>query len=131
MMLLNARGVCAAILGAWLVAGCGGFSAYRIDIQQGNVVSQDAVAQLRPGMTRDQVRFLLGTPLLQDVFHSDRWDYVYRLDRRQAGTIEESGLAVFFDRDGRVLRWEGNVPSSGATGEERPRVIEIGSGDAR
>lgn len=131
MKLLNARGACAAILGAWLVAGCGGFSEYRIDIQQGNVVSQEAVAQLRPGMTRDQVRFLLGTPLLQDVFHADRWDYVYRLDRRQASTVEEGRLAVFFDKTGRVERWEGGAPASATTGEERARVIEIGSGAAR
>lgn len=131
MKLLNARGVCAAILGAWLVAGCGGFSEYRIDIQQGNVVSQESVAQLRQGMTRDQVRFLLGTPLLQDVFHADRWDYVYRLDRRQASSIEESQLTVFFDKDGRVVRWDGSVPVSGASGEDRPRVIEIGTDTGR
>lgn len=131
MKLLNARGVCAAILGAWLVAGCGGFSEYRIDIQQGNVVSQESVAQLRQGMTRDQVRFLLGTPLLQDVFHADRWDYVYRLDRRQASSIEESRLTVFFDTDGRVVRWDGSVPASGASGEDRPRVIEIGADAGR
>ena len=48
---------------------------YRPDVQQGNVVTKDMVDQLRPGMTRDQVRFLLGTPMLTDVFHQDRWDY--------------------------------------------------------
>lgn len=131
MKLLNARGACAAILAAWLVAGCGGFSEYRIDIQQGNVVSQDAVAQLRQGMTREQVRFLLGTPLLQDVFHGDRWDYVYRLDRRQAAAIEESRLAVFFGKDGRVERWEGSAPATGPAAAERARVIEIGADQGR
>ncbi|RMG27455.1 MAG: outer membrane protein assembly factor BamE, partial [Gammaproteobacteria bacterium] len=50
---------------------------YRIDIQQGNVVTQEQIDQLRPGMTREQVRYLLGTPLVQDTFHPERWDYVY------------------------------------------------------
>ena len=54
---------------------------YRIDIQQGNYVSQDMVAQLRPGMTKEQVRYLLGTPLITDIFHADRWDYVYYYDK--------------------------------------------------
>ena len=54
-----------------------GLTPYRIDIQQGNFVSQEMVAQLKPGMSKDQVRFVLGTPLLADIFHGDRWDYVY------------------------------------------------------
>lgn len=51
---------------------------YKIDIQQGNVLSQEAVAQLKPGQTRDQVRFLLGTPMIADIFHQQRWDYIYQ-----------------------------------------------------
>ena len=51
---------------------------YRIDIRQGNYVTQEMVSQLKPGMSRDQVRFVLGTPLVTDVFHTDRWDYIYR-----------------------------------------------------
>jgi outer membrane protein assembly factor BamE len=54
------------------------FNAYKIDVQQGNVLSQDMVSQLKPGQTRDQVRFILGTPLITDIFHQQRWDYVYR-----------------------------------------------------
>lgn len=50
---------------------------YRIDIQQGNVITQDMVNQLRPGMTRRQVQFILGAPLLMDPFHAQRWDYIY------------------------------------------------------
>jgi outer membrane protein assembly factor BamE (lipoprotein component of BamABCDE complex) len=51
---------------------------YKIDIQQGNVLTQEAVSQLKPGQTRDQVRFLLGTPMVADIFHQQRWDYVYQ-----------------------------------------------------
>ena len=54
---------------------------YRIDIRQGNYITQEMVAQLKPGMTRDQVRFILGTPLVVDPFHKNRWDYVHRLER--------------------------------------------------
>jgi outer membrane protein assembly factor BamE len=50
---------------------------YRIDIRQGNYITQEMVAQLKPGMSRDQVRFILGTPLVADIFHADRWDYIY------------------------------------------------------
>lgn len=53
--------------------------AYRIDIQQGNVITQEMIDQLRPGMTRAQVQYVMGTPLLEDSFNRDRWDYIYSL----------------------------------------------------
>ena len=78
---------------------------YRIDIQQGNFVSKEMVAQLKPGMTRDQVRFVLGTPLLTDVFHSDRWDYEFRLAKGN-GELMSSRVSVFF-KDNLMDRYEG------------------------
>ncbi|WP_016832070.1 outer membrane protein assembly factor BamE [Herbaspirillum lusitanum] len=78
---------------------------YRIDIQQGNFVSKEMVAQLKPGMTRDQVRFVLGTPLLADVFHSDRWDYEFRLAKGN-GELMSSRVSVFF-KDNLMERYEG------------------------
>ena len=80
---------------------------YRIDVRQGNYVTQDMVAQLKPGMTREQVRFVLGTPLVADVFHSDRWDYIYRFQPGK-GEPQERRLAVVFE-DGRLARLEGDV----------------------
>jgi outer membrane protein assembly factor BamE len=77
---------------------------YRPDIQQGNVVTKEMVDQLRPGMSRDQVRFLLGTPLLTSVFHQERWDYVYRLARR-SGEVQTRKLVVFF-KDNRLEKFE-------------------------
>lgn len=68
---------------------------YRPDVQQGNIVTKDMVEQLRPGMTRDQVRFLLGTPMLTDIFHQDRWDYPYYL-RRKSGETQIRKLSVVF-----------------------------------
>lgn len=77
---------------------------YRPDVQQGNVVTKDMVDQLRPGMTRDQVRFLLGTPMLTDIFHQDRWDYPYYL-RRRTGETQIRKLSVFFE-EGKLARFD-------------------------
>lgn len=71
-------------------------SPYKVEIQQGNVITPEQVAQLKVGMTRNQVRFLLGTPLLTDIFHTNRWDYLFRL-KKSDGSIENSKLTVFFD----------------------------------
>jgi outer membrane protein assembly factor BamE len=71
---------------------------YRIDVQQGNVVTQDMVSQLKPGMSREQVKFVLGTPLVADMFHANRWDYIYRLARGRGG-VEERKLTVYFEDD--------------------------------
>lgn len=100
-----------AILLALLAAGCGILEPYRIDIQQGNFVSQEMVAQLKPGMSKEQVRFVLGTPLVNDIFHGDRWDYVYTLDRR--GTPrQQRRLAVFFE-DGKLARLDSDLSAAG------------------
>ncbi|GAB4473750.1 MAG: outer membrane protein assembly factor BamE [Burkholderiaceae bacterium] len=77
---------------------------YRPDVQQGNVITKEMVDQLRPGMSREQVRFLLGTPLLTSIFHQDRWDYVYRL-ARGSGDVQARKLVVFF-KDNRLDRFE-------------------------
>src|SRR3972149_9739029 len=72
---------------------------HRIEIQQGNFVSQEMVGQLKPGMTRDPVRFAMGTPLVADVFHGDRWDYVFVRQRANSREVEHSRLPVFFEQD--------------------------------
>lgn len=87
---------------ALILAACSSvnvpLSPYRIDVQQGNALEQESVEKLKPGLSRSQVRFLLGTPLLVDPFHGNRWDYVYNF--RKAGKLtEERRLALFFDGD--------------------------------
>ena len=64
-----------------LLGGCAGFGVHRIDIQQGNLVTQEQLAKVSPGMSRNDVRNALGTPLLQDVFHANRWDYYFTNDQ--------------------------------------------------
>lgn len=86
------------------------FSPYRPDIQQGNFVSKEMLAQLKVGQTRDQVKFILGTPLLTDVFHAQRWDYPFYLARGD-GELTSARVTVFF-KDDVVERFEGgNLPT--------------------
>ena len=84
-----------------------GLKPYRIDIQQGNYLSQDMVSQLKKGMTREQVRFVLGTPLVTDIFHGDRWDYVFYREL-QNGRKEQRNISVFFEED-KLVRVSGDV----------------------
>ncbi|MDH3288625.1 MAG: outer membrane protein assembly factor BamE [Betaproteobacteria bacterium] len=107
---------------ALLLAGCNVSSwipttlkPYRMDIQQGNAVTQKMVAKLKPGMTRAQVRFALGTPLLIDPFRSDRWDYVYYHEKPGAPR-EDRHIVVVFKGD-RLERLEGDVTPSSADGK--------------
>lgn len=93
---------------AALLAGCqslqrtdsflGVITPYRIDIVQGNAITSEQVALLKPGLTRLQVRDVLGTPLLADPFHADRWDYVFSL-RRPNTDVQRRGVVVFFEGD--------------------------------
>ena len=71
---------------------------YRIDIRQGNYLTQEMVDQLKIGQSRDQVRYILGTPLLTDPFHAERWDYVYRFQPGH-GAAEQRRVTVFFSDD--------------------------------
>lgn len=106
-------------------------SPYRIDVNQGNYVTQEMVARLKPGMSREEVRFILGTPLIADIFHADRWDYVYRFQPGH-GEPQQRRLVIYFT-DGKLARVGGDVvPAAGeALPAEKPpaRVIEIGSED--
>jgi outer membrane protein assembly factor BamE len=70
---------------------------YRIDIMQGNVVTKELAEQVKPGMSREQVRDLLGSPLLTSAFHADRWDYVFTLRRQGVEPQRRSIVAIFKD----------------------------------
>jgi len=101
-----------------LAGGCGmiGFpGVYRIEVEQGNIITQEMIDQLKPGMSRRQVRFILGTPLLQDTFNQQRWDYRYVV-RKGNEVLREKHLAIFFDGD-TLSHFSGDfIPSSAATG---------------
>lgn len=107
---------------------------YKIDIRQGNFVTQEMVAQLKLGQSRDQVRFILGTSLLTDAFHADRWDYVYRFQPGR-GEVQQRRMSVYFT-DGKLSRIEGDVVANPPAAAGNPpaqttaRVIEIGPAPA-
>jgi len=101
---------------ALVLAGCNSMSMvpikpYKIDVQQGNYVTQEMLAKLKPGMTRSQVRFALGTPLIVDPFRSDRWDYFYMM--RKAGELTEQRAVTIVFRGEELLRIEGDVVAGG------------------
>jgi outer membrane protein assembly factor BamE len=89
------RALLAVIVLVPLLSGC----VYRMAIQQGNFLDARQVAQVAIGMTRSQVRFLLGTPMLPDAFDRDRWDYLYTLDLGRGDGVERQRLTVFFEGD--------------------------------
>ena len=95
----------AAIVLAAAATGC----VYRMDVQQGNLLDPEQVEQVEVGMTRSQVRFLLGTPMVVDSFDPDRWDYVYSLRRGHERKVTKRHLVVWFDGD-KVTRLEELIP---------------------
>jgi len=106
LILRNSAAVCTL---AVALSACGstkwGFP-YRADVQQGNWVTAEQVARLEQGMTREQVRYVLGTPTLQDIFHANRWDYPY-YNKPGYGDAQERRFTVWFEND-LLVRWEGD-----------------------
>lgn len=99
-------------VGLLALAGCSFPGVYKIDVQQGNVVSQDMIDQLRPGMTRSQVRFIMGNPLLTDTFHANRWDYLYSIQPGGGKRLQERVSVIF----------NGNDQLAGLSGDFMPGV---------
>ena len=87
------------LVGLFALAGCSFPGVYKVDIQQGNVVTQDMIDQLRPGMTRSQVRFIMGSPLITDTFHASRWDYLYSIEPGGGQRQQERVSLVFNEND--------------------------------
>jgi outer membrane protein assembly factor BamE len=88
---------------------------YRINIQQGNFLEQSAIDQVKVGMTRSQVRYLLGTPLATDTFNHNRWDYQYYYKKGHTRTVTTKRITVYFDGD-KVAR----LDKSGSTLPQLP-----------
>ena len=79
------------------LAGC--YPGYRMDVEQGNVVTLEQREQLQLGMERRETQFILGSPLVKDPFHADRWDYFYSLRDGARGTVNQQHLSLFFEDD--------------------------------
>jgi len=122
----NAGAALAAIIAVALLGGCGlripGVTPFKMEIQQGNYVTQEMVSALRSGMGKEQVRQILGTPLLTDAFHSERWDYIYWRED-EWGKREQRKLAVFF-MDGKLIRLEGDIVASQELPKESKETVQ-------
>ena len=117
--------ICAVTI-ALVLTGCSWFPSigvYKLDINQGNYITQDQVDKLKVGMTPQQVRLALGTPLLLDPFHASRWDYAYSFER-QGRVFEQRQFTVYFVND-KLARWEGDEAPP-----PQAEVARAGGGDA-
>lgn len=102
--------IASLILTVIIITGCSFpniISPYKLDIPQGNTITADQVARLKIGMTRSQVRFVLGTPLLTDPFHANRWDYVFT-DARNGSILAKKTFFVVFENE-KLLKFEGET----------------------
>jgi outer membrane protein assembly factor BamE len=114
----------AAALAAALIAGMLSGCVYRLDIQQGNFLEGRTVDQLQIGMTRAQVRYLLGTPMVPDLFDKDRWDYLYYFVHGRLRKPAQRHLVVYFKED-KVTHFErDNVPESAPLTPEQGAPIQ-------
>ncbi|MGA6176383.1 outer membrane protein assembly factor BamE [Delftia sp. zbq_16] len=95
------------LVGLLALAGCSFPGVYKIDIQQGNVVTQDMIDQLKPGMTQSQVRFIMGNPLITDTFHAKRWDYLYSTQPGGRQRYQER-IALMFDSNDQLIGLAGD-----------------------
>ena len=112
------------ILVSVLLAACGTsslptFTPYKVEIRQGNLVTQDMRAKIRLGMTQSQVKAALGAPLINDPYHANRWDYVYRFEK-QGELVDNQRLTLYFDKD-KLARIDDATPllSSEAAAQEQ------------
>ncbi len=101
------------------ISGC---SVHHIDIAQGNIVTQEMLDQLELNMPAKKVRFIMGTPLIRDVFHQERWDYIYSF---QAGAEkrEQRRITLFFDKDQKLHKITGDV-KIGKPRPQKPAPVE-------
>jgi len=131
-----------AVVGATLLtAGCSGSQekpeyrssaleklpfVYKMTVQQGNILTEETVDRLEPGMTKSQVRFLLGTPMLEDIFHENRWDYTYTI-RRGRKDLQKTRLTLHFQDDA-LVRVEGDIrpdPQRAANREPVEMLVSV------
>lgn len=115
----------AALCAGLALPGC----VYRMNIQQGNYLEPRAISQLQVGMTRSQVRYLLGTPMVPDAFDNDRWDYLYYLKKGRLRAPEQRHLIVYF-KDDKVSRFDNSHVGPMPPAEQR-RDIEPDSKNAK
>lgn len=104
-----------------------GVSIYRADIHQGNIVEQNMVNQLKPGMNKRQVRYVMGSPLIIDPFHQERWDYFY--SKKSDGKLEKQQRITLFFEQNKLVRTEGDLMPTVATKPDSAPSASVEIGD--
>lgn len=113
-------------LGACSAERVSNFPSYKLTVTQGNELDAQVLAHLQPGLNKVQVRALLGTPLLQDPFHRNRWDYVFVITRN--GVVKENRtLTLYFNDDDQLVKYEGNALESAAPSTDTTNHTASGS----
>tara|TARA_B100000927_G_C16469562_1_gene471013 strand:+ start:2909 stop:3241 length:333 start_codon:yes stop_codon:yes gene_type:complete len=97
--------VSTTILLIFLISACSSFSFYKVPVTQGNIFEEEDIEKLQIGQTMDQVKFILGSPMIQDPFHSNRWDYLNLLIIGDEKIVQKK-LVVFFDDKKLLSSWE-------------------------
>ena len=108
-----------------VVSGCSYVGVYKRDIPQGNLITQEMVSQLQPGMTQEQVTYVMGRPLLEAPFDSSEWDYVYRVDKAYEG-VEQRRVTLTFDNAGHLV----NIEQEGDLSSDLPISTDGSMGPA-
>ncbi len=98
---------------------------YKIDIQQGNVIEQDMINKLKPGMNKNQVKFIMGTPVLIDPFHNERWEYIFSF-QKGGGVREQRHITLHFEDD-KLTHVSGDIKVSNTPRIENEIVTEDGA----
>ena len=119
MKIIQCLALCCAV--SLTASGC----VYRINIQQGNFLNQGAVDTVKEGMTRSQVRYLLGTPMVADSFNKERWDYIYYLQKGRSRHVDSRRVTVYFDGD-KVARLDKPTDAEAAAQEKSLSELKKG-----
>ena len=100
---------------------------HKVDIQQGNIINQDMINKLEPGMSKRQVRFIMGSPMISDIFHATRWDYLYRFHKSGHAPSETKRVSLHFDNE-QLVRIEGDMrpmPAEEGAVDKKSQIVEV------
>lgn len=110
------------ILGFATLTGCVFPGVYKLNVQQGNIVTADMLAKLEPGMNQRQVAYIMGNPVLRNPFSQNRWDYIYTLEKRDE-IVKSYKISVFFDGGGNYTHYDGSLPDAEFSEENQLKSV--------
>ena len=108
--MIKRASILTVLLGFATLTGCSFPGVYKLNVQQGNIVTSDMLEQLKPGMTQRQVEYVMGNPVLRTPYDNKRWDYIYTLEKRDE-IVEQYRISVFFDAAGNYSHYTGSLPA--------------------